>query len=73
MIRFIGNSKPEFEIAARTRWPASRTARSGRPTIASAGSPLRTSTSTVTARAVTPESANVLTVASIGATLRPPM
>ena len=51
-------------MAARTRSLLSRTAASGRPTIASAGRPLEISTSTLTGSGVTPFSAWVLMVAS---------
>ena len=50
--RCSGNSSPEFSSAARTRSRDSRTAASGSPTIVKAGRPRRTSTSTVTSRAV---------------------
>ena len=46
--------QPRWRIAARTRSRASRTAGSGRPTTARAGSPGRASTSTWTRRASTP-------------------
>ena len=59
-----GTREPEFSSAARTRSRASRTAASGRPTTVNAGSPRRTSTSTVTSRLSTPSRANVATLAS---------
>ena len=68
-MRRCGNSKPEFWIAARTRSRASRTALSPRPTIVNAGSPRRTSTSTVTSRDSMPSMAKVVTRASMAATL----
>ena len=64
VMRFCGNSKPEFVIAARTRSRASRTALSASPTIVNAGRPRRMSHSTQTRRASTPSIANVVTAAS---------
>ena len=61
MRRCSGKSRPEFSRPARTRSRASRTATSGRPTSENAGSPRRTSTSTVTSRLSTPSSAKVVT------------
>ncbi len=68
MIRCCGNSKPELTSAARTRSRDSRTAASGSPTSANAGSPVRTSASTRTSRASTPSSEKVLAAASTGRT-----
>ena len=64
VIRLAGNSKPEFNTAARTRSRASRTAASARPTIVNAGSPALMSTSTLTARAWSPSIVNVRARAS---------
>ena len=64
VIRSWGNLKAQFESAARTRSRDSRTAASGRPTMANAGRPPRTSTSTRTSRASTPSSAKVRMIAS---------
>ena len=55
--RRSGNSKPALRIAARTRSRASWIAVSGRPTIVRCGSPLETSTSTVTSAVSRPQSA----------------
>ncbi len=63
-MRISGNSRPEFWTAARTRSRDSLTARSGRPTSVNAGSPRRTSTSTVTWWLRTPSRAKVETLAS---------
>jgi len=68
-IRCNGNSKPQLTRAARTRSRASRTAASGRPTIAKPGSPRWTSTSTDTGRAEMPSRVKVLAVASTTTTL----
>src|SRR6185437_975729 len=62
--RFMGNSRPEFWRAARTRRRASLTAASGNPTTVNTGRPTRTSTSTVTSRLSTPSRANVAMLAS---------
>ena len=48
VIRRMGNSQPEFLMAARTRSLASWTAVSGRPTMEKDGSPGEISTSTET-------------------------
>src|SRR4051812_1613608 len=63
--RCSGNSKPELRIALRTRSRLSRTEGSGRPTIVKPGSPNDTSTSTSTVHASIPNTAAVLTQASI--------
>lgn len=59
VIRLAGNSYPELRIAACTRSRASRTDASPRPITENVGRPLRTSTSTHTARASSPINANV--------------
>ena len=66
VIRRIGNSHPEFLMAARTRSRASCTAASGRPTIVKAGSPGEISTSTSTITPSRPTIAHVLLLASMG-------
>src|SRR3954452_3656652 len=63
--RCSGNSKPELRIALRTRSRLSRTDGSGRPTIVKPGRPKDTSTSTSTVQASIPNTAAVLTQASI--------
>ena len=64
--RSDGNSNPQLRMAARTRSRLSRTLVSGSPTIVNIGSPNDTSTSTLTATASMPNTAAVLTQASIG-------
>ena len=69
VMRFCGNSKPEFVIADRTRSRASRTALSASPTIVKAGRPTRMSASTQTRRESTPSSAKAVTRARLIRTL----
>ncbi len=69
VILWPGNSSPELSSAARTRSRDSRMARSGRPTSVNVGSPLRTSTSTVTSWLRTPSRVKVATAASTTGTL----
>jgi hypothetical protein len=59
VMRRRGHSKPLLRIAVWIRSRASRTAASASPTIANAGSPARTSSSTTTWRAFGPSSVNV--------------
>ena len=63
-MRRMGNSNPEFRIAARTRSRASCTALSARPTTVKAGSPEAMSTSTSMIRPSNPITAQVCVFAS---------
>ena len=62
-MRRIGNSQPEFRMAARTRSRASWTAVSGSPTTWNAGSPGEISTSTSTTYPSSPTTAQVCVLA----------
>ena len=65
VMRRIGNSQPEFLIAARARSRASCTAASGRPTTVNVGRPGEMSTSTSTITPSRPTTAHVIDLASI--------
>src|SRR4029453_19282541 len=65
VMRWGGNSNPEFRMALRTRSRLSRTLVSGRPTIVKIGMPNDTSTSTWTAHASMPYRAAVRKDASM--------
>ena len=66
-MRLSGNWKPDSRSALTTRWRASRTAGSGRPTMWKAGSPLVIETSIETGTASRPFNAALLMVASTAA------
>ena len=65
MILRMGNSDPEFLIAARTRSRDSWTEESGSPTMLNLGTPGEMSTSTSTSCPSTPLTAQVFVFASI--------
>ena len=71
--RRAGNSKPALRTAARTRSRASWMARSVSPTMVKLGSPLATSTSTVTGTPASPWTAQLMAVATIRSSIATPI
>ncbi len=65
VMRWAGNSKPPFWMAARTRSLASFTSVSAKPTIVNAGKPLARCTSTLTCCASMPARARLLSTARL--------